>query len=106
MTIWVIRDGELIDKDIAGPPPGAGNVLGRGPYIQSDIKPYRSMTSRKIIDGRRDQREDLKASGCRLADTSEGPKHCHTEKWARRLGLPHEPPPKAPERVMRVGPEV
>lgn len=106
MTVWVIRNGDLVDKDTAGPPPGAGNVLGRGPYIQSDIRAYRSMASNRVIDGRRDQREDLKATGCRLADSSEAPKHCHTAKWSRRLGLPHEPPPKPAERITRIGPEV
>jgi hypothetical protein len=106
MTIWVLRNGKLVDKDAAGPPPSAGNIFGRGPYIQSDIRAYRSMATGQVVDGRRAQREDLKASGCRLADSSEAPKHCHTAKWARRLKLPHEPPPKPQARVTRIGPEV
>jgi len=56
------------------------------PMVQSDIKPYMSVVSNKMIDGKAAQREDLKRSGCRLVDPSEYKvEGCRTEKWARRL---------------------
>lgn len=58
------------------------------PLIQSDIAPYMSVVSNKMIDGRSDRREDLKRSGCREVDPSEGPVGCRTEKWAKRLKMP------------------
>lgn len=60
------------------------------PMVQSDIKPYLSVVSNKLIDGKSDQREDLKRAGCRLADPSEAPQVCRTEKWARKLGMDRE----------------
>lgn len=60
------------------------------PRVQSDTPAYMSVVSNKLIDGKRERREDLKRSGCREVDPSEGPVACRTEKWARRLGLPQE----------------
>ncbi len=75
------------------------------PALRADIAPYRSMATNKVIDGRAAQREDLKRSGCRLADPSEAPQPvCRTKKWARILKMDHEPPPPPPERVTSVGP--
>ena len=75
------------------------------PYIVSDIKPYRSVVSNTMIDGRAAQREDLKRSGCRLVDPSEyRPETCRTEKWAKRLRKDHVPD-NGPERMpTTVGP--
>ena len=41
------------------------------PYIRSDIKPYQSHVTGKIVDGRAERREDLARSGCREVDPSE-----------------------------------
>ncbi len=75
------------------------------PYIASDIKPYRSVASGKMVDGRSARREDLKRTGCREVDPSEyKAETCRTEKWAKRLGLPHVPDP-GPQRMPNyVGP--
>jgi isopropylmalate/homocitrate/citramalate synthase len=72
------------------------------PYIASDIKPYRSMVSGKMIDGRAAQREDLKQSGCRVADPSEWKiETARTKKWADRFKVDHVPD-KGPERLAGV----
>jgi isopropylmalate/homocitrate/citramalate synthase len=72
------------------------------PYIASDIKPYRSMVSGKMIDGRAAQREDLKQSGCRVADPSEWKiETARTKKWADRFKVDHVPD-KGPERLPEV----
>jgi hypothetical protein len=40
-------------------------------YVQADLKPYRSPVTRKVVDGRRERREDLKRTGSREVDPSE-----------------------------------
>lgn len=47
---------------------------GRVHYVIPDIPPYQSPASFKWIDGRRQRREDLKATGSREIDPSERPK--------------------------------
>jgi hypothetical protein len=61
------------------------------PMIQSDYPAYYSHGTGKMIEGRTARRDDLKRSGCREVDPSEGPKTCTSEKWARKLGLEHDP---------------
>lgn len=73
------------------------------PHIASDIKPYFSVATGKMIDGRAAQREDLKRSGCRIVDPSEyKPQTCRTKKWADRLGkewVPDKPPERLPTTI-------
>ncbi len=40
-------------------------------FVMEDTKPYWSVASNKMIDGRTQRREDLKATGCRAVDPSE-----------------------------------
>ncbi len=61
------------------------------PMVVSDIPDYYSVVSGKMVSGRRARRDDLARTGCREVDPSEGPKTCTTEKWARKLGLEHDP---------------
>ena len=61
------------------------------PNIQSDLPAYFSIASGKWVDGRRARRDDLARTGCRPCEPDEGPKFCRTEKWAKRLGLEHNP---------------
>lgn len=42
-----------------------------GPMIMTDIKPYVSPVTLKRVDGRKQQRDDLARTGCRVADPSE-----------------------------------
>lgn len=45
--------------------------VSSGPVVIPDIQPYVSPVSLKVIDGRKQQREDLKRNNCRIADPSE-----------------------------------
>jgi isopropylmalate/homocitrate/citramalate synthase len=97
---YVYRDGDWRDPSTNEPMdvPDTPAV----PYIASDIKPYRSMVSGKMIDGRAAQREDLKQSGCRVADPSEWKiETARTKKWADRFKVDHVPD-KGPERLAGV----
>ena len=100
MTTYVRRDGQWIDKS-TGEPMDVPDVVAV-PYLAPDIKPYRSMVSGKMIDGRAAQREDLKREGCRLADPSEWKiETARTKKWADRFKVDHVPD-KGPERLPEV----
>lgn len=102
---YVWRDGAWRDSN--------GNVMETPdriavPHIMSDITPYRSVVSNKLIDGRAAQREDLKRSGCRVMDPSEfKPTTARTKKWADRLKLDHvsdSGPKRLPDYVGPVNP--
>jgi hypothetical protein len=101
---YVYRDGEWRDPSTDEPMSVPDTVAV--PYIASDIKPYRSVASGKMIDGRSAQREDLKRNGCRLVDPSEWKiETARTAKWAKRFGVDHVPD-KGPERLPdTVGPD-
>ena len=87
---YVWRNGKWINRATNEPMRPNGNKVS-APMIQSDLPAYFSVASHKWVDGRRARRDDLKRTGCREVDPSEGPKTCRTEKWARRLGLEHDP---------------
>ena len=54
---WVYRNGEAIPiTDDVRPEPRH--------YIMGDLQPYKSMATGEIIEGRRQHREMLKATGC------------------------------------------
>ncbi len=82
--IW--KQGQWISKKTGEPMEAPDRVCA--PLIQSDIAPYMSVVSNKVIDGRKDRREDLKRSGCREVDPSEGLPGVRSEKWAKRLKMP------------------
>lgn len=91
---YVWRNGHFVSKATGKRMRTSNRICA--PLVQSDIAAYKSVVSNKVIDGRAARREDLKRSGCREVDPSEGVKVCHTEKWAKRLNMPYEPPaPKA-----------
>lgn len=87
---YVWRDGAWRDPSTNEQMKTPKGVIG-APMIQSDLPAYFSVVSGKMIDGRRARRDDLKRTGCREMDPSEGPKYATTEKWAKRLGLKHNP---------------
>ena len=97
---YVYRDGEWRDPE-TNEPMDVPDVVAV-PYIASDIAPYLSVVSGKMISGRAEQREDLKRTGCRLVDPSEHKiETARTEKWAKRFGVDHVPD-KGPERLPEV----
>lgn len=85
---YVWRDGAWRDKD--GAPMEAPDRVC-APRVQSDYEAYYSHGSGKMVEGRRARRDDLARTGCREVDPSEGPKTCRSEKWAKKLGLEHDP---------------
>jgi len=99
-------DGERFVDKRTGEPMEAPDVIAV-PYIASDIAPYLSVASGKMVDGRAARREDLKRTGCREVDPSEYKiESARTEKWAKRLGVPHVPD-NGPERMpTTIGPEI
>lgn len=101
MTKYTWKDGNWLDPD--GTPLSVPNRIAM-PMIQSDIGGYKSVASNKWIDGRKAQRDDLARTGCRVMEPDEGPKYCKTEKWAKRLGLEHNPDarPRHRERIEKV----
>lgn len=86
MTERYVWRGQWVNKRTGEPMEAPDRIAC--PMVQSDTKPYMSVVSNKLIDGRADRREDLKRTGCREVDSSEGPIGCRTEKWARRLNMP------------------
>jgi len=61
-----------------------------GLYLQSDIKPYVSPFSRKVVDGRTARRDDLERAGCREVDPSEYKPVYKNERFCRKNGIPFE----------------
>ena len=55
---WIQIDGKLVPAD------EVTHRESTSPYIIGDIQPYRSMATGQIIEGRRQHREMLKATGC------------------------------------------
>ena len=85
---YVWRDGKFRDKRTGKPMEVRDENAICRPAILPDIAAYQSVASNKLIDGRTDQREDLKRNGCRLADPSEFTvEGCRSEKWAKRLKM-------------------
>ena len=80
MTVYVLRDGELVEKTKAPPLKTAVPL----PYFMSDTPDYFSIASGKMISGRAARREDLKRTGCREVDPSEAPKGYINPKYERR----------------------
>ncbi len=89
-TRYVWRGGQFINKETGEPMDASGDGIC-APMIQSDYQAYYSHASGKMIEGRRARRDDLARTGCREVDPSEGPKTCRSEKWAKKLGLEHDP---------------
>lgn len=86
MTTYVLKGNRLVDKATGKPTPDVSTGI-HVPQIQSDLPAYFSVASGKWVDGRRARRDDLKRTGCREVDPSEGPKYCTSKKWAERLGM-------------------
>ena len=60
---YVMRNGKLVE-DL--------KVQRRNYHnVQPDIEPYWSPASNRMIDGRRQRREDMKVTNCREVDPSE-----------------------------------
>ena len=62
MSTYVIRNGELVEKELAGPRHGSGEWV---PSIISDtMGPLKHMADGKMYDSRSEFRKATKAAGC------------------------------------------
>lgn len=89
MTKYVYRNGDWFNKETGERMDVPEQVAM--PMVQSDYPAYYSHASGKMIEGRRARRDDLARTGCRPFEPDEGPKYATSEKWAKRLGLEHNP---------------
>lgn len=65
MPTFVIRDGELVLKELAGPPPQEGNILGEAPMVISDhMTEARHMADGQYYTSKSAFRKATKAAGC------------------------------------------
>lgn len=84
MTTYVLRNGELVERQFAEP-------LARGPMIQSDLAAFKSpLEGHKIIEGRAQLRDELKRNNCRIVEPSEwlkGKPGYSNPKFAHKRGL-------------------
>lgn len=72
-----------------------------GPYIMSDIEPYRSPLGTGEVSSRSHRREDLKRGNCREVDPSEFKPTYHSKRFAQRAGKEWTPPatPKGADKA-------
>jgi hypothetical protein len=89
-TTYVWRGGQFVNKETGDKMEATGDGISM-PMIQSDYPAYYSHASGKMIEGRAARRDDLARTGCRPFEPDEGPKTCRSEKWAKKLGLEHDP---------------
>jgi hypothetical protein len=65
MATFVIRDGELVLKELAGPPPQEGKILGEAPMVISDcMSETRHMADGQYYTSKSAFRKATKAAGC------------------------------------------
>ncbi len=87
---YVLRGDTWMDKITGRPMKTKGDFVPT-PQITRDIAPYMSMVSKKMVDGRAAQREDLARSGCRIADPSEHKITYNNKKYAEASKAEWEP---------------
>lgn len=91
MAVYVYRDGRMVDK-ATGEPMNSGPLEGPFPcpQVQPDIEPFVSPASGKVVGGRRQKRDDLKATGCIDAnDFNVCGGKMRNERFAKKRGLEH-----------------
>lgn len=81
---WIQINGKLVPADEVTAAASAGY------FVQGDLAPYRSMATGEMIEGRRQHREMLKATGCI---------EIGNEKLTAR---PMTPPPGLKQRLIEV----
>jgi len=62
---WVMRNGRLVRKEVAGPPPNAGKRFGSGSHVISDtMDALRHPITGKHMDSKSQFRGVTRAHGC------------------------------------------
>jgi hypothetical protein len=84
---YIMRDGELVEVN-ANAPRARRPVA---PAILGDLRPYRSVITGEVIEGRRAHREHLKVHGCHEVGNEE-PAPVREWHYARKYGEEYRPP--------------
>lgn len=90
-STFVLRGDVLIDKATGEPAPSGPDFVPSAMLIGRDIAGYQSPVTKKWVEGRAAQREDLKRTGCRVADPSEFTPTYHSKERAIKHGREWEP---------------
>lgn len=91
MTTYRWTSQGFVDKQTGAPMVLPKDFVPVVPMVISDLEPYESPASGKLITSRSAQREDLAATGCRLVDPSESPTggKLRNRRFAEKRGLLH-----------------
>jgi hypothetical protein len=89
MTTYIWSNNQLVDKDTGAALVLPATFVPMLPMVVSDLEPYESPMTGKIITSKSEQREDLAKSGCRLLDPSESPTQgkIRNAKFAAKRGF-------------------
>jgi hypothetical protein len=89
MTTYIWSNNQLVDKDTGTALVLPATFVPVLPMVVSDLEPYESPMTGKIITSKSEQREDLAKSGCRLLDPSESPTKgaIRNKKFAEKRGF-------------------
>ncbi len=90
---YVLRGDQWVSKATGKPMETPGDFVPT-PQITRDIAPYMSMASKRMIDGRAAQREDLARTNCRVVDPSEYTPTYHSKARAIASGREWTPRPE------------
>ncbi|MDX5367906.1 MAG: hypothetical protein LPL29_00870 [Alphaproteobacteria bacterium] len=90
MAVFVLRDGQMVDK-ATGEPMNAPDAPLATPQVRGDLPGYRSPIDGKWIEGRRARRYDLESNNCVDANDLPSPTkgRLRNERFARKHGLSH-----------------
>lgn len=91
MTIYVYRDGRMVDKATGEPMVDPEDWVPSVPQVFGDDEGYESPIDGKWIEGRRARRYDLEKNNC--VDARElapkEPRKLKNERFAKKWGLEH-----------------
>lgn len=90
MAVYVFKKGVgFVDKHTGEPmPPSDTKIYEARINFISEIQPYKSPASGKMITSRSEAREDLKATNCRVADPSEFKSVYRNPKFREKHKIP------------------
>jgi hypothetical protein len=88
LTVYVLRDGQMVDRD-TGAPMLTAEERARPislPQVRGDIPAYWSPLTGKIIEGRHARSEEMKRENVRELDPTEHKVKWNRPEWARAHG--------------------
>ena len=88
MTVFVMRNGDFVEKSTGAPMQVRDPKAICRPMLIRDLDEYRSPIDGRVITSRSHQREDLKRNGCVLAEPRRKPRGYRNPSFAKPRGLP------------------